>query len=92
MAQAPEPPPGAGSPQAHRPHRPHLYGKHCLVRPDKDPNGPVYKAGKLVQPGKGAKPAAKGGKGKNEEKKPAKPVRKEGWAKPKKTAKPKKKH
>jgi hypothetical protein len=52
----------------------------------------VYKAGKLVSPGKGkptkgAKPAP--GKGKSadssrSEKKAAKPVRKEGWAKSKK--------
>ena len=68
------------------------FGKHCLIRPEKDPNAPVYKAGKLVSPGKGkpvkgAKPAAKNGKAaepSRTEKKTAKPVRKEGWAKPKK--------
>ena len=70
------------------------YGKHCLIRPDKDPNAPVYKAGKLVSPGggkgakpvKGGKPSTKGGKSvdnSRSEKKTAKPVRKEGWAKPK---------
>jgi len=70
------------------------YGKHCLIRPDKDPNAPVYKAGKLVSPGKGkAAPGTKPGKtstkgGKNVDasrggKKAAAPVRKEGWAKPK---------
>ena len=70
------------------------FGKHCLIRPDKDPNAPVYKAGKLVSPG-GGKPAkgAKSGKSSTKqgksvetarsEHKPAKPVRKEGWAKPK---------
>ena len=67
------------------------YGKHCLIRPDKDPNAPVYKAGKLVSPG--AKKPVRGGKvsTKNNktvepsrsDKKTAKPVRKEGWAKPK---------
>ena len=72
------------------------YGKHCLIRPDKDPNAPVYKGGKLVSPGKGkssagAKPgrsSTKSGKGvenSRSDKKAARPVRKEGWAKPKKS-------
>ena len=63
-----------------------LIGGYCTLT-----DSSVYKAGKLVSPGKGkpvkgAKPAA--GKGKSaepsrSEKKTAKPVRKEGWAKPK---------
>ncbi len=82
------------------------YGKHCLVRPDKgqgtQSGGGHWEHGEQKGRGKGKPSAQKPGKGrgettvkngkKEESKRPEKPVRKAGWAKPspKKNARKKK--
>ena len=78
------------------------YGKHCLIRPDKGQGGqnqePWSQKPSKGKGKSGEKPAAKGrvqsGKDAKNEKKerPAKPVRKAGWAKPTPKKNARKKH